>query len=159
MIEELILDGLQLNFEKVHQATNNVQELLDKISQHSGDEMPAGKSQTVTGLLSEGAQAICSATGHLVQLCESRASHLASTSETGNHAKVCIKMVHVRTVTGREMLLRGSSLSLKGPPIRFKNLSDIYGVQSPSSVILLLLKEIVRSASRVLTLGHANQHS
>ena len=160
VVEELIVDGLQLTVEKLYLTTSNVMDLLDKISQKEpGEETAASpEGEQASGLVSQGANAVShvasgvnSAASGLVQLGQTGAGRLASmapgttkTTETeAKEQKVCIKMVHVRTVTVHSvnamMFDRPSStLSLKGPPILFKDFSQSHGIQGAASVIQIL---------------------
>ena len=166
-IEELIVDGLQLTVEKIHLSTSNVKDLLDKMNQKELDDMPAPENEPdeqVTGVVSQAtytagrvAGIVSNTASGINQLGQSTAARVAAIGkphkqEERKEAKVCIKMVDIRSITVRSVNSlvtdQSSSLSMKAPPIRIKNFSESHGTQKAAQMIQLLLKEILGSASR-----------
>ncbi|CAE7037534.1 unnamed protein product [Symbiodinium microadriaticum] len=171
IIEELLVDGLQLTVEKIHLTTNNVKELLHKITEEKSDqsgETQQPTNQSAMGALPQGmptlntvAGGVSNAADGMVKLGKATATRVAAIGQPAKKhepkdSKVCLKKVEVRSIVVHSVSAMMSdnktpSLSLKAPPIRFLNFSESHGIQNAADMIQLLLKEILGSASRVVS--------
>ena len=150
------MDGLQLTVEKIRLSTSNVKELLDKLAKKESKEGELGNEadedcQQATDVASLGARAVSNvrdAAGGVAQLGQATVSHAANLAKRATQtpkkevkeAKVCIKTVHVKTITVHTVGAMVSdnqspSLSLKGPPVYFKDFSRTHGVSGAASAI------------------------
>ncbi|CAE6919634.1 unnamed protein product [Symbiodinium sp. CCMP2456] len=171
IIEELLVDGLQLTVEKIHLTTNNVKELLRKIAEKKSDqsgEVEQPTNQTMMGALPQGmptlntvAGGVSNAADGMAQLGKATATRVAAIGQPAKRQEpkdsmVCLKKVEVRSIVVHSVNAmmsdnKTASLSLKAPPIRFLNFSESHGVQNAADMIQLLLREILGSASRVVS--------
>ena len=162
------MDGLQLTVEKIHLTTNNVKELLHKITEEKSDqsgETQQPTNQSAMGALPQGmptlntvAGGVSNAADGMVKLGKATATRVAAIGQPAKKhepkdSKVCLKKVEVRSIVVHSVSAMMSdnktpSLSLKAPPIRFLNFSESHGIQNAADMIQLLLKEILGSASR-----------
>ena len=107
------MDGLQLTVEKIHLTTNNVKELLHKITEEKSDqsgETQQPTNQSAMGALPQGmptlntvAGGVSNAADGMVKLGKATATRVAAIGQPAKKhepkdSKVCLKKVEVRSI-------------------------------------------------------------
>ncbi|CAE7421555.1 unnamed protein product [Symbiodinium natans] len=165
-VEELIVDGLQLTWEKIHVRSSNVKDLLHKMNhkesidaaepENEQDEQGTGLVPQVTDAVSTVAGEISHTASGLKELGQTAAAQVAAIAQPPQEkerkeAKVCIKTVHIKSIEVLSVnALTEGPLSFKAPPIRIESFSESHGTQKAAEMIQLLLKEILGSAREVV---------